>query len=75
MSEIGLGLVLIAAAVLGGWLVRGSLRTGESIGRYFIDSTRSGNPILFWFDVVTFGLVTAMAALIGIVALSRSISL
>lgn len=71
MTEAAIGVVLAPVAVLGGWLVLGALRTGESVNGYFIDSSRDGNPVLFWFDIAVMTFVTAAGAILSVIALWR----
>lgn len=66
----------IIAICTGGliWLIRGSLKSGENIwGDYFVDSSRAGNPPLFWFSIVVAALVALMGAVISVVAFWRAI--
>jgi hypothetical protein len=55
VSDTGVGILCFAAVAAGAWLLLYSFRTGESPTIWpMADSTRAGNPTLFWFDVVTY---------------------
>ena len=71
MNEGAIG-VLALAAVLGGvWMVRHSLRTGESVTPWPMGPvTRENNPTLFWFDLGTYIAILLIGGFAGLMLLT-----
>lgn len=70
MSDQGIGALCLAAVVGGVWLLLHSFRKGESPTIWpATDSTRAGNPALFWFDISTYAFVLIVGLAVGLKAL------
>ncbi len=69
MADVFLGLLSLSSALGFGWLVHQAFKRGESVTPYGIDSTRSGNPVLFWFDtgIMIFFALGSVAAGMGLI--------
>ncbi|WP_230279092.1 hypothetical protein [Croceicoccus sp. Ery15] len=66
MSDLGWGLLGAAATVVLTWFAYQAIKSGEATFEYFVDSSRTNNPILFWFDVVTTAILAIIAAAVTI---------
>ena len=68
MSETALGLLGAAFLLIGGVMVRHSLRTGESITPWPMGPvTRAENPVIYWFDLSS----SSAIMLLGVVAIFK----
>jgi hypothetical protein len=74
MAETAIAAICVGAAAAGGWLIYRGFRTGQSPGIYpFADSTRHGNPILFWFDMGLTILALALGAVAAVMVFLQGI--
>jgi hypothetical protein len=71
ISELGLGIIALLAMVGGTWMVRRSVKTGESVTPWPLGPVRrEKNPILCWFDLSSYSLVIALGGFAGFKLLS-----
>lgn len=67
VSEAALGILSLALAAAGGWMLVRSFREGKSVTNWPLsDATRADNPWLFWFDVGTYAAVIIMGAIASV---------
>ena len=61
MSELALGIVMVFVAIGGLFMMRWSLRSGESVTPWPIGPiTREKTPRLYWFDLTTYGAIVIL---------------